>query len=356
MTDVRTFLAHRRRAAGLSVTALAERVGISRQALAAIEAGRSTPSTSVALLLARALDCRVEDLFALARAPLPELPRLAPGSRVVLGRVDGRWVAEPLEPRSTAPADGLVDDDGRVEPLQDPDRLEGNLLVSGCAPVLGALAGHLDRAPDGGARWLHRTSVEALTALATGRAHVAGLHLAAAHAPEAHDALIRERLGPVPVDVVTLVLWREGLAMAPGNPLGLRGVADLGRSGLRVARRPDGAGATRALAAALAGVGLDVADLRGPRVASHEDAAAAVLHGAADAAVVVEPVAEAWGLSFLPLLEERFELVLRADQRSHPGVGRLLDQLASDRFAREVRGMGAYDTRPMGALRRLEAA
>src|SRR5690606_30019085 len=138
----------------------------------------------------------------------------------------------------------------------------------------------------------------------------------------------RERLGPVPVDVVTLVLWREGLAMAPGNPLGLRGVADLGRSGLRVARRPDGAGATRALAAALAGVGLDVADLRGPRVASHEDAAAAVLHGAADAAVVVEPVAEAWGLSFLPLLEERFELVLRADQRSHPGVGRLLDQLA----------------------------
>lgn len=354
MTPLRSSLTERRRAAGLSLTALAARVGVSRQALTAVEAGRSIPSTALALQLARALGCGVEDLFTLEETPFPNPPGLTPGTRVVLGRVGGRWVAEPLEPRASDPADGLVDATGRLQLLHDPRRLGDNLLVAGCAPVLGTLAGHLDRSGDGGARWLHRTSQEALSALAEDRAHVAGLHLATADAPEVHDAVAREHLGDV--DIVTLVVWREGLAVAPGNPKGLRSAADLARPGIRVGRRPEGAGATRVLARALAEAGVELAETVSPWLRSHEEAAAAVLHGAADAAVLVEPVAEAYGLGFVPWVEERFELVVPADRRSHPGVQRLLDRLTSDGFAREVRSMGAYDTRAMGAVRRVGAA
>lgn len=62
----------RRQALGLTQQQLAERAGISRQTLVAIEAGRLTPSVTVALRLARALGCTVDDLFALAEPPLLE--------------------------------------------------------------------------------------------------------------------------------------------------------------------------------------------------------------------------------------------------------------------------------------------
>ncbi|MBX2800500.1 MAG: helix-turn-helix domain-containing protein [Myxococcales bacterium] len=351
-----SFVGRKRARAGLSLTDLAARVGISRQALSAIETGRSTPSTAVALRLAAALRCRVEELFALPSPVLPDVDGPGPpGTRVVLGRVGERWVAHAVSARSTEAADGLVDEAGGVEALQDPSLLAQRVLVAGCAPVLGALAMHLGQGA-GGARWLQRTSTGALRDLAQQRTHVAGLHLAPAHQPTAHDPLIRHHLPGVAVLVVGLVGWREGLALPAGNPAGVHGVADVAERGLRVAQRPAGAGATQVLARELAAVGSNASDLAGPAVASHVDAAHAVLHGAADAAVLVEPVAEAFGLCFLPLAEEHFELVVRAEHAQHRGVQRLLDQLTTVRFAREVSAMGAYDTAPMGQARRLEAA
>ncbi len=354
---IRNHVARHRQARGWSAVALAEAAGISRQALSAIEAGRTTPSTAIALRLARVLDQPVEALFSLEDTPVPGLaPGLPPGTRVALGRVAGRWVAHRLDPRDTAPADGLVTASGAVEAIEDLQQLDEVALVAGCAPFLGALAGHRGAAGSGGGRWLLRTSRAALRALSSGRAHLAGLHLAAADDPGAHERLVRDALPGEAVDLVEVVAWREGLALAPANPRGLRTVADLAAPGLRVARRPPGAGAAAVLARACRGVGLDRDTLTGPAVASHVDAALAVAHGAADAAVVVEPVAAAFGLAFLPLSEERFELALRRRDRDHPGVRRLLDRLNDARFAREVRAMGAYDTSTMGTLRPLVAA
>ncbi|NOY27492.1 MAG: helix-turn-helix domain-containing protein [Oligoflexia bacterium] len=356
--DLQSFLASHRRAAGLSLTALAARVGVSRQALTAIEAGRATPSTALALRLARQLGCRVEDLFAIAADAVPDLsvPALV-GTRVTLGRVRGRWVAHPIDPRSTDPADGIVGASGSVQPLEDLDDLSNTVLVAGCAPVLGVLSGHLGRqGRGGGARWIHNSSASALRALAQGRVHLAGMHLAELDRPEEHDRLVRQRLPGVPVEIVRLVGWREGLALAPGNPLGLRGVEDLARPGTRVGRRAQGSGAARVLAAALARHGLAQDQIEGPAVASHIDAAFAVLHGAVDAAVIIEPMALAFGLPFLPLAEERFELAVRVDDLSHPGMQRLMARLCSTRFADEVLQMGAYDVTDMGQTRRLVAA
>ena len=66
MAEVTTTLRRYRFAHGeMTQEELAQRVGVSRQTIIAIESGKYTPSLGLALKLARQFKCRVEDLFAL---------------------------------------------------------------------------------------------------------------------------------------------------------------------------------------------------------------------------------------------------------------------------------------------------
>ncbi|MCB9668115.1 MAG: helix-turn-helix domain-containing protein [Alphaproteobacteria bacterium] len=326
MADVVVRVRERRGALGLSQADLAGRIGISRQALAAVESGRSVPSTTVALGLARALGCAVEDLFGL----LPDVMRpvqVAPADRVVLGCVDGRWVAHPAP--ADRPADGRVRPDG-TELLADPEVLSERVLLAGCAPLLGLLE----------ASWLPTTSTAALQLLARGEVHVAGLHLASD--AEGHAELARSAV-EAPV-VVNVTRWQQGLVLAAGNPLGIRSAEDLRRPGLRVAHRPAGAGAQRVLERAFAGAPVPP----GPVAADHEEVARMVRWGVVDVGVAIEPVALAHGLPFLPLAEERFDLVVPGARLADPRIARLLERLSGLRFRADASGLPGYDLALVG--------
>lgn len=347
-----------REASGLSQQALAERAGISRQALGAIEGGRQVPSTAVALRLARVLGCGVEDLFRLAGSARM-VARLAarPGTeprRLTLGRVADRWVAHALEPDGARAADGLAvggpSPDGtlRVEPLIDPERAAATVLVAGCAPVLGALAGRVqDRFPDTRVAWIPANSEEALALLQDDLVHVAGMHLAAEPGAR-HAALVRARFPGRALRLVTLAEWRLGLVVAPGNPERLHAVADLLRPGVRVAVRELGAGAARLLERGLARMGA-AARLTAPVPArSHAEVARAVASGAAHAGIAIEAVARARGLGFVPLLEERFDLAVPAALAAEGPVARFLDVLTDRAFRRELEALEGYSSARTG--------
>src|SRR5438105_1001467 len=158
---LRTSLLSRRRERGMTQQAVARAADLSRQSLGALETGRSVPSTLVALRLARALDCRVEDLFSLApadeslaatlAAPLDASPpaRRRAGAawrRVAVVSVRDRWIAHRLPPTDAVAtaqgADGLLSRSGRgrVALLEPAAALRETLLVVGCAPALGLLA------------------------------------------------------------------------------------------------------------------------------------------------------------------------------------------------------------------------
>ncbi|HJK94830.1 MAG TPA: substrate-binding domain-containing protein [Polyangiaceae bacterium LLY-WYZ-15_(1-7)] len=351
-------LRRRRAALGLSQAALAERVGVSRQALSAIEAGRQVPSTALALQLARALGCGVDDLFALPGGPVLHA-RLAaearPGARLTLGRVDGAWVAHPC-PGDRA-ADGALlgpasPDAGppgaaTVELHDDPSGAEANALVGGCAPLLGVLAERLGRRyRDARATWVAADSGRALDLLGRGLLHVAGLHLAAASDLEVHAAAACAAFPDEPVELVHLARWRQGLVVAPGNPLGIRGPADLLRPDVRCARRAPGAGAQRLLERALAEVGgaLPPADAaRAPVAADHAEVAHLVRWGVVDAGVAIEGAALEAGLDFLPLAEERFDLVVPRARLDAPPVARFLALLDAPAFRAEAARFPGYD-------------
>lgn len=367
---------HRERL-GLSQAALAELVGVSRQAIHGIEAGRQVPSTSLALLLARALRCGVEDLFRL-RSAAGLAARLAPppghaeagaeaklrlqGARVAVGEVRGHWVAHPLPPDPSLDADGIV---GRtisartvdVRPLTDPDDLRRNVLVSGCAPVLASLVRRVGRrSVEARATWLPATSRHSLDLLDDGLVHVAGVHFADASSGEDNVEAVRRRFPDRRMLVVNLTRWRQGLVVAPGNPLAIRGAAALLRPGVRFARREEGASAHKLVTSLLAQEGVEHAHLSGPLASGHEEVAQLVRFGAADVGVAIEGVALAAGLAFVPLTDERFDLVVPADVAEWGPVARLIATLEDPGFRAEVAHLPGYDVESSGHVTTVEAA
>jgi putative molybdopterin biosynthesis protein len=314
-----------RRLAGLSQRELAERVGVSRQALVAIEGGRQVPSTRLALLLARSLGVSVDALFRLDTALLS-----VPGAhgRVLLGQVDGRWVAHAAP--SGVPADGYVEDGG-VRPLRDLTSLSDKVFIAGCAPLLGLLS---QRVGPSRVAWIGASSRRALDLLDQGRVHIAGLHRG--DGSENADA-VRARFGDR-MRLVNLTRWRQGLVVPADNPKGIHGLDGLSQEGLRFARREAGSGAARLVQ--------DV-PVNGPLARGHAEVAAFVAAGAADAGVAVEAVAVQAGLGFVPLTEERFDLVL--PRGSEERARALLDTLVSAGFRQEADWLGGYDMRLAGS-------
>jgi molybdate-binding protein/DNA-binding XRE family transcriptional regulator len=326
-----------RAGAGRRQQELAAAAGISRQTLSSIEAGRTAPSTEVALRLSRALGVAVEDLFELA-APRESVTLAGPrGRRVAVAEVRGRLVAHALPPESFAAADALLGKGNRVEPLRDD--LRAPLLVLGCDPALGLL---VSRVAARGVRmtWLHAPSEDALRSLARGEAHVAGLHL-------------RDTAGAIRAAVpqaarVGLARWELGLAVAKSNPLGIRGVRDLHR--VRIVNRERGAGARGLLDRLLRDARVPPSRVRGyDRIASgHLAVALAVALGAADAGVTTRAAALAHELSFVPLSDELFELAIPDDLLADLRVGRLLEALDAAPFRRELAALPGYSPAPKG--------
>ena len=354
----------RRLAAGLTQVALASRADVSRQTLAAIEAGRAGASVAVALRLARALGIGVDDLFALAddasaAVCLPDGEEAPPEPRrAIAGIVDGRTVVLPLDGDAPGalvqPADGLVARRGDAVGLERFDAaadLGANVLVVGCAPVMALWAGRVNATGTASRlRWRHAASGAAVDHLVRREAHVAGAHLRGEGGGDFNVPIVRARFPTRSMVVVNLVRWDAGLAVAPGNPLGIADARDLARPGVRLVNRPRGAGARHVLDDALARAGVAAADVVGyDRLApTHGAVASMIALGGADAGVTVRGTAIAHGLDFIPLVSERFDLIVPRDVSELPAVARALDVLDSPGFRRELAAVAGYDARQTG--------
>lgn len=357
-------LKQQRKAAGLSQNALAARVGVSRQAILAIEAGRNVPSTSLGLKLAHTLGCSVEDIFRLAPDPgirarlAPAAPGRESSSRVALGRVGGRWVAHQLPAHGMTAADGIVestgDNEAVIRPLADSTSLGHNVLVAGCAPLLGAAATRVNqRFGDARVTWLPAGNRNAMRLLAGGMVHVAGLHLSTGGGAE---TAARRALPGRRALVVNLTRWRQGIVVPRGNPLGLDGGAGLLRPGLRLVRREEGSGAYDLARRLMHDEGGNAWPGDGPLAAGHREVARLVRWGSADAGIAIESAALAEGLDFVPLAEESFDLVVPADSAGEPPVSRLIETLDDPAFRTEVEHLPGYDGSLSGRVTSVEAA
>ncbi len=353
-------IADHRRERGWTQRELAERIQVGRQFVHEMESGRRLPNTGIALKLARLFGCAVEDLFVERGADLlgdvHVLPGGSPGSegraRLALARVRDRLVGVPLSGaaglQAVIPeADALPSPDGGLNLLVPEAELARRVILMGCDPAFDLLRAHTSRAaPKLRTHVVFASSRAALQALGQGAVHLAGTHFANAGTEEANLAAVCAALPNVPALVLGFSLLEEGLMVAPGNPSGIAEAADLLRPGLRFVNREPGAALRSLLNRELARSGADPALVPGydRLVRSHAEGAAHVACGAADAALGLRVVAEAYGLAFVSLAVTRCDLVVPADLRDHPGVAALLEAVQSSALRRELDALPGYDS------------
>lgn len=288
--------------------------------------------------------------------------------RVRLGRVAGSLVATPL-PRGAGVLTSLVRADGLLvvpsgleghHPGEEVDiallrglsEIERTIVAVGSHDLVLDLAASLLRArdPDVTLASSNVGSLGGLVALRDGLCHVAGSHLLDPASGEYTLPYVDRVLGSRPTAVIRLLHRDQGLIVAPGNPLGVTGFEDLARPELRYVNRQRGAGTRVLLDHELSRRELAPERISGYEREEHTHlaVAAAVAAGRVDCGLGVLAAAKAFGLGFVPVAREPYDLVMAADTVADPALAPLWALLADESFRGEVEALGGYSTTEMG--------
>jgi putative molybdopterin biosynthesis protein len=292
--------------------------------------------------------------------------------RAVAARVDGRLVATPLRRgagviTSLSRANVLVTvprfSEGaragtrmKARALRPLAQIERTLLAVGSHDVaLDLLAGRLAA---GGIELVsaHVGSIAGLVALRERSAHLAGTHVLDPETSTYNDVAVR-RYGPrEPVALVRLAEREQGLILARGNPLGITSLADVARAKARYVNRQPDAGTRILLDALLASAGIAADSVVGyDRMEfSHLAVAQLIANGNADTGLAIRAAAHAFGLDFVSVAWEPYDLAMPARSVGEPRVVRLIAILREPAFRAEVEALGGYDCAHGGDVRVVE--
>ena len=290
--------------------------------------------------------------------------------RVRLGRVGGDVVATPL-PRAAGVLTSLVRADGllvvpagveghhagervQVQLLRGLSDIERTIVVIGSHDLVLDVAASALRAADPLITLASSNvgSLGGLVALRDGLCHLAGSHLLDPATGEYTLPYLDRIFGSdSELAVVRLVHRDQGLLVAPGNPLGLTGLADLTRPELRYVNRQRGAGTRVLLDHALGGLGVDPTTISGysREEHTHLGVAAAVAAGRADAGLGIQAAARAFGLDFVPVAQEPYDLVLRTAGLDSEVLAPLWALLEQPEFHAQIEKLGGYSCAETGA-------
>ena len=198
-------------------------------------------------------------------------------------------------------------------------------------------------------------SLDGLVALRQGLCDVAGCHLFDEDLGEYNIPFLRHLFPDIPVIAVTLARREQGLIVAAGNPLGLKSLEDVATAHARFVNRNRGSGTRVWIDRTLKVASIQSEDISGydRAVDTHTQAAIEVAADRADAAVGISAAAEPLGLGFVPLFDERYDLVMTLEAYSTQKVVHLLDRLHATGFRHMVARMRGYDPSEIGEEYRL---
>jgi putative molybdopterin biosynthesis protein len=187
-------------------------------------------------------------------------------------------------------------------------------------------------------------------ALAQNGAEVAGIHLWDETTDSYNLPYVCRLLPGRRVVLLTLSHRSLGLMTAPDNPHQIAKLADLARPGLRLINRQSGSGTRVWLDAQLKALGINTTLLAGydGEKLTHMAVAQAIKDGEADVGLGIYAAAAANGLHFIPLTQERYDLVFPESIWQTPAAQSLASIIRSHQFQEAVMALGGYDTAVTG--------
>ena len=190
-------------------------------------------------------------------------------------------------------------------------------------------------------------SLDGLVNLRQGLCHLAGAHLLD-ETGDYNTSYVHHLFPDRTVEMVTLAYRTQGLLLAPGNPKGIHSITDLTQKNVNFINRNPGSGTRLWLDREIQRLGLTPGSIQGYMdfVHTHSESARAVQSGQADAALGIQAAAPQHGLDFIPLFEERYDLVIPEEKVKlvHP----LLDALQTAAFRKQLSTLTGYNTAHSG--------
>ena len=290
--------------------------------------------------------------------------------RVAVGRMVNSYIAHPL-PRGAGVTMSLVKADGiltvsphsqgfeegegvEIELYGSREEIDHTLLAVGSHDLALDLLASMLRKKGSGQRLLsfHVGSMGGLLAIRKGVAHLAGIHLFDEGTASYNVPYIEKYLQGKGVALVNFVYRSQGLLVAQGNPARIEGIEDLVSRKVQFVNRQKGSGTRILLDHLLKQKGIEPRDLLGyeREEYTHLGVAAAVAAGTAHAGMGIYSAARVYNLDFIPLCEERYDLLMSEEfYHSHEGQ-KLINTISDSEFKEEVERMGGYSTRDTGTL------
>jgi len=193
-------------------------------------------------------------------------------------------------------------------------------------------------------------SLAGLMALESGEADIAGAHLIDEETGQYNIPFVKKLLPNEKVALINLVQRIQGLMVKPGNPEHILGVRDLARKGIIFVNRQKGSGTRILLDAHLRKTGVPSAGIRGygREETTHSAVAAAVASGEADVGLGAQAAAGAAGLDFIPLVKERYDLIMLEERLDSEPFRLVLDVIRGRDFRGMLESIPGYDVSEMG--------
>ncbi len=257
------------------------------------------------------------------------------------------YIARSRHEHSTRPVRRVDTHSTLLTPAQD---AEPEMIISGQDVLLDILANCLQQ--DGistGRTYL--SGFEGILSLYQEKTQAAACHLY--DGKEYNVSFVRSLMPGVGAALVNLSYRMQGFYVQKGNPKKITGWEDLRREDISILNRRPGSGARILMDVQLKKLGISAATVKGYHtiMKSHLTMAAAVAEGEADLAIGTERVSrQIEGIDFIPLMEERFDLVIRADTLARPSLQRMLAILRSDGFQKEIAAFSGNDYRDLGKI------
>lgn len=190
-------------------------------------------------------------------------------------------------------------------------------------------------------------STDGLERFAAGGGIATGLHLQGDNEHEWNVSHVRHHCASLPVALVEWARRRRGLIVHPSEAKSIASMADL--RGKQFVPRQSEAGAQKLFLHLLAGADLSPTDLEFTSAARSEmDAAVAVLEGTAVAAFGLQAFAEQYKLTFVPILEERFDILFDRRAWFDPPLQKFFAFCRTDSFLTRASNLAGYDVSNSG--------